>query len=405
VSGITRPAPAEDVYATTERRRAARALLMHPLLTADGPHAEEFLLVRRHREELTRLFADALGYRLEVLPRVARLYKAGLGRDPSRPLRRGRDKDKLFTPRGYALLGLTIAALTRVKDQLLVDELVAAVRSAAADAGLTVDLDGIADRRALHAALMALVESGVLRERDQDGGGLARWVEDSRARSLLDVVRDRLRLLLAVPLTTVTSPDELLDVAALPSAAGGARVAVRRKLVESPVMSVRDLTDDQVEWWQRNRNRERERLAEFFGLDIELRAEGALAVDPDDELSDVAFPGIGSTKQVSLLLLERLARWCAGHGASAAPVADRTWWPVPPPVVTEMLQDLVASYRSAVKKERRNDIPGLKAEVLSLLRDIGLVRIADNANWLVHAAAARYAPQPVLAGVGVGLEE
>ena len=49
-----RRAPAEDTQATAERRRAARALLRTPLLTADGPGADNLLLVRRHREAFER---------------------------------------------------------------------------------------------------------------------------------------------------------------------------------------------------------------------------------------------------------------------------------------------------------------------------------------------------------------
>ena len=44
--------------------------------------------MRRHREHLARLCAEALGYRLIVEPTAARLVKAGLGRDDSRPLRK-----------------------------------------------------------------------------------------------------------------------------------------------------------------------------------------------------------------------------------------------------------------------------------------------------------------------------
>ena len=169
---VERPAPAEDVGVTAERRRAARALLRHPLLHADGPHAEELRLVRRHRAELERVFADGLGYRLVVEPGSARLFKAGLGRDATRPLLRRSGRP--FPPRAYALLCLTVAALGRAKGQLLVDELVAQVRAAAVDARIDVDLDTIADRRALHAALSALVDLGVLHERD---GDLEHWAE------------------------------------------------------------------------------------------------------------------------------------------------------------------------------------------------------------------------------------
>jgi uncharacterized protein (TIGR02678 family) len=387
-----RPTAAEDPYAAEERRRAARALLRTPLLTAEGPDADDFRLVRRHRDELRRLFADGLGYRMEVESRTARLFKAGIGRDASRPLLRRGDRKRPFSPRAYALLCLTIAALTRSKDQLLVDELVAQVRSAAADAQLDVDLDDYSDRRALHAALTALIEFGVLRERDQDGGGLERWAQDPKARSLLDVVRDRLRLLLARGLTGVTSPADLLETATLPSASGGARVAIRRRLVESPVLSVTDLTTEQADWWQKNRNREQERLREMFGLELELRAEGGLLIDPDGELSDVDFPGIGSTKHVALLVLERLAAACVKQ--NDGPV----WRRVPPQALDAAITDVAGTYVTALTKQHRADPGSLRADVLGLLTSVGLIRSQPDGGCLVHAASARYAPRPVLAG-------
>jgi uncharacterized protein (TIGR02678 family) len=388
---VERPAPAEDVYAVAERRRAARALLRRPLLHENGPDDEDFRLVRRHREELSRLFAEGLGYRLVVEPRSVRLYKAGLGRDGSRPLRRKQDAAP-FTPRAYALLCVTIAAVTRCKEQLLVDELVNQVRSAAADAGIDVDLDAIADRRALHSALMVLLRLGVLQERD---GDLRRWAEDSRAQSLLNVERERLRLLVAAPLSRIDSPEALLDESALPSAAGGARVAVRRRLVESSVLSVTELPSDQAEWWAKNRNREREWFRERLGLELELRAEGAIAIDPDGELSDDDFPGAGSAKHFALLLVERLV----GHardGAADLDVTDRVWRLVPGDVVEAAVADLFATYRRALKKEHR-DKPGLLgAEALAVLRDFGLVSVTDD-GWLIHAAAARYAARATIA--------
>lgn len=387
---ISRPAPAEDVYATAERRRAARALLREPLLHADGPRAEELRLVRRHRTELTRMFADGLGYRLVVDPAAARLFKVGLGRDGTRPLsRRG---GKPFTPRGYALLCLTVAALTRCKNQLLVDELVAQVRSAAADAGIDVDLDAIADRRALYAALSALVDFGVLAERD---GDLEHWAEQHTA-SLLDVRRDRLGLLVAAPLGASASPDELLDAAALPSAAGGARVAIRRRLVESPVLSVGELTEDQAEWWRRNRNREREWFRDKLGLELELRAEGAVAIDPDGELSDIEFPGGGSVKHLALLLLERVVEQLReGARGSAAP--DRVWQLAPAELVASATTEVLAEWGSGLKREYRDNADVAFADAQALLVAVGLVRVSSEGAWLVHAAGARYAARAELA--------
>ena len=364
-----------------ERRTALRALLLHPLMTDDGPHADALLLVRRHREHLERLCAEGLGYRLVVEPRVARLFKAGLGRDATRPLRRrlANGRGRPFEPRGYALLCLLLAALTRCPAQLMLDELVAQVRSAVADAGLAVDLDTTADRRALAAALGALLELGVLAERD---GDLARWAEDTTAQSLLDVRRDRLRLVLRAGLSSAEGPQDLLDAAALPSAAGGARVAVRRRLLESPVLTTAELTEEQAEWWRRSRAREAEWFRDHVGLDLELRSEGALAVDPEETLTDEPFPGTGSARHAALLVLARLVddvRDTARAGADA-------WWPLADGNV-ERAVDAVAGEHGRGLRKAYADVDLLRADVVEVLTGAGLLR-----DGCLHAAAARYAP-------------
>lgn len=384
---IERPAPAEDTYAAAERRRAARALLMQPLLRGDGPEAEAFRLVRRHRAELVRMFADGLGYRLVVEPEAARLFKPGLGMDPSRPLTKNNGAP--LTPRAYALFCLTLAALTTTRRQLLIDELVAAIRSAAVDAGVGVDLDQIGDRRALYAALTALIRFGVLHERD---GDLERWTSDGRTPTLLDVRRDRLNLLVSAPLSGATSSAQLLETAATPSAAGGARVAVRRRLVESPVLSARDLPDEYSEWWRRNRNREREWFRDRLGLELELRAEGAIAVDPDDELSDVEFPGGGSVKHFALLLLGALVTTVR---EKAGEVPDTTWASVSTVELESAVSEVFEQWSEGLKSAHKKNAALARDEALQLLVGVGLVN--DRPDGIaVHAGAARYAPRAVL---------
>ncbi len=408
---VERPTAAPDLHASAERRQAARALLREPLLHADpapatdrraGPlrraaaaRADDLRLVRRHRRELAQLFAEGLGYRLVVTPDAARLFKAGLGRDPTRPLLRR--SGRAFTPRGYALLCLTVATLTRAKSQLLVDELVAQVRSTAVDAGIDLDLDGVADRRALHAVFLALTDRGVLFERD---GDLEHWA-DQRTLALLDVRRDRLALLLAAPLGSVEAPEALLDVAALPSAAGGARVAVRRRLVEAPVLSVDDLSDDQAEWWRRNRQREADWFRARLGLVLELRAEGALALDPADELSDLDFPGAGSTRHFALLWLDWLVRRVK-DAAGDAPTAERTWWPIDAGEVLAAATDVFSRWSVAMRREYRENPARVRADAQGLLVTVGLVRVTAGGGWRLHAAAARFGAAPVLTTPAAG---
>ena len=395
---IVRPAAAEDAQDAHERRLAARALLRHPLMPVGTGYDDDLRLIRRHRIALTRFFSDSLGYRLTVDPSGARLFKTGLGRDGSRPLLRGRAAVP-FTPRAYAMLTLTIAALTRTKSQLLVDELVAGVRSTAVEAGIDVDLDAIGDRRALHAALTALVRFGALSERD---GDLEHWAEE-RTQSLLDVHREVLALLVAAPLSTLDTVDDLLAPAKVSSAAGGARIATRRRLVESPVLTTDDLEPDHAEWWAKNRNREREWYLDQLGLVVELRAEGALALDPDEELSDVEFPGRGRTSHLALLLLEAIVDELR---PSTAPIlgsgSERAvaWHSVGRARIDTMARRLVAEWSSGLRRDQREDPVAAVDESLRLLESVGLVRRAaedDPDTWLIHAAACRYRPIAQLA--------
>lgn len=381
-----RPPPAPDLLAEADVRDAARSLLRTPLLHSDS-HPDQLAQVRRHRDALTRLFADGLGYRLTIEPGLARLFKTGLGPDASRGLRRR--NDALFTPRRYALLALTLAALTRSRQQVMVDELVAAVRSAAVDAGIDVDLDNVHERRALHSALVALVDLGVLSERD---GDLEHWAERP-THTLLDVHRDRLAVLIAAPLSTCEKPEDLLEVMAVPSAAGGARVAIRRRLTEQPVLSTEDLTEEQRGWWRRNRERERDWFRRYLGLDLELRAEGAVAIDPAGELTDRPFPGAGSAKHFALLLLDELVDAVrTEHGTS---LDGQAWAHVAHSTARHAGDRVFANWKPGLRKAHRENPDAVFDEAIVVLVDAGLVR-RDSGGLLVHAAAARYAPKPEL---------
>lgn len=385
-TAVERPSLAEDPIEVGQRVDAARQLLLQPLMPATEANRSTLRLIRRHQTELTRLFADGAGYRLHVDPNGARLFKSGLGRDSSRPLRRR--SGTAFTPRAYALLALVLAALTRSKTQLLVDELVAQVRSTAVDAEIDLDLDGITDRRALNAALLALVDLGILVERD---GDLDHWAE-KRTQSLLDVRRELLSLMVAAPLASATSAADLLDRAALPSAVGGARIAVRRRLLESPVLAVDDLTEEQSEWWRRNRNRESEWFRDHFGLDVELRAEGALAIDADDELTDEPFPGRGATRHLALLVLEALTQRIR---AVSAPT--KAWHGIPLETARAAARDVVSQWAEVLRRDQREAPDAAVDEAFALLESMGLVRRTDDTTVIeVHAAAARYAPAPVI---------
>lgn len=381
-----------DLLLEADLRKAARTLMRHPLLHGGRDH-DDLALVRRHRAELTRIFADGLGYRLVVEPGLARLFKTGLPADASRGLTRRSGVP--FTPRRYLMLALTLAALLRARRQVMVDELVANVRSAAVDARVDVDLDNITERRALHSALLALIDIGVLSERD---GDLEHWAERQTA-SLLDIHRDRLAVLMAAPMTGVQTPEELLEVASVPSSAGGARVAVRRLLAERPVLSIEELTDEQQGWWRRNREREREWFRRVLGLDLELRAEGAVAIDPGGDLTDLVFPGSGSARHLALLLLGELVEIL--RRVNGSDLEGIIWGRVATSTARSAIDRIVATWRKGLRKAYQENPDAAYADAVGILADAGVVRF-DASSLLVHAAAARYAPRPELVSPSAG---
>src|SRR5262249_15611787 len=143
------------------------------------------------------------------------------------------------------------------------------------------------------------------------------------------------------------------------------------KLVESPVLSLSELTEDQAEWWRRNRNREREWFQDKLGLHLELRAEGAAAIDPDGELSDIEFPGGGSAKHLALLLVERVVdelRDAARGGAAA----DRIWRLAPGELVSRATAEVLAEWGSGLKREYRDNAAVAFADAQALLVAVGL---------------------------------
>ncbi|MEU4807304.1 TIGR02678 family protein [Actinosynnema sp. NPDC023587] len=346
--------------------RCARTLLRRPLLRADGPDGELLTLVYRHRVALQDLFARRLGYRLVVERRFARLYKAGPGADDSRGV-------PGMSPRGYAYVALTMAVLTGIGRQTLLSRLVSDVRAAAVEAGIEV-VDDVVDRRALTAALRHLVSLGVLHETE--------GTVDSRTEALITVDTDLLGQLLTGPVAEASSPERLVELANRPGPRG-VEHAVRRKLVENPVVLHADLTAEQSEWLRRNQRKESVVLETSFGLRTEARAEGVLAADPEDYLTDLYFPGTSTVARIALLALPELL--------SEDPVAGRH--PVPRPRLVELCARLVEDYPAAWSKQFTDEVERLADEVLELLRRMGLAACSDG-SWSLAAAAHRWTPEP-----------
>ncbi|MFJ2110878.1 TIGR02678 family protein [Streptomyces sp. NPDC087850] len=411
-----------DVALAAERRSAGRLLLAHPLVTAGGPHADLFPLIRRHADWLGKRFQQVLGYRLLVDTSYARLFKAGLGAGSGHRLERSTGTP--FTPHTYACLALALSVLVTAPEQLLLSRLVADLKAAAADAGVELEGTGrAAEKRTLAAALRALVDWGVLTETEGSVGAVAR--EDG-GEALITVDREIARALVAGPLAQSRDGADLIRRAADPGF-GGPRTYVRRRLVETPAVYLDELTDAERDWLRTRQRREAQAFSELLGLESEIRAEGVVLVDPEEELTDLRLPGTGTVAQAALLLVaglvERLRPDDPGHPAAGGRLVVGV--PVPDGLVEELLAGAVAEYgrRGSWQRGYLEDPAALREAVLDLLvrmrlmarpgplrsgghglpegyeaplpegRAVTDVRGArgPGAEWVLLAAAARYA--------------
>ncbi|MFC9410015.1 TIGR02678 family protein [[Kitasatospora] papulosa] len=413
---------AHDVALSAERRSAARLLLAHPLVTSDGPHADLFPLVRRHADWLGKRFQHVLGYRLLVDSSYARLFKAGLGAGSGHQFVRSTGTP--FSPHTYACLALALSVLVTAPEQMLLSQLVADVRAAAADADVELEETGrAAGKRTLVAALRQLVEWGVLVETHGHVGAIT---AEGGGEALITVDRELARVVVAGPLAQSRDGADLVRRAADPSF-GGPRTYVRRMLVETPVVHLDELTDPERDWLRTRQRREAQAFVELLGLETEIRAEGVALVDPEEELTDLRFPGTGTVAQAALLLVERLVERLRppdpGHPATGGFLVVGV--AVPDGLVDEVLAELVAEYgeRSNWQRGYLEDPHALREAALDLLARMRLLAPAGpqraegeglpeayaeelpegrqvtnvgearprGGNWVLLAAAARYA--------------
>lgn len=377
-----------------ERRQAARALLAHPMLTVHD-HPEQLALIRRHAPALKQTFLSTLGYQLVVEARFARLIKTGLSADTA-PRPALRTTGQPFTPRTYAYLALVSAALlsSGTGDQLLLSQLVEQVRADAVTAGLVVD-DSQAESRQLVQAILLLTSWGVLTETE---GSVTSWGA-RREEALLDVQRGLLPHLLAGSLADVTSPEEILDPQwRSHTGPEQPRRSLRRKLVENPLVRREDLSDAERDVLSRERSELARVLDDTFGLTLEVRLEGALAYDPDGELTDVAFPGTGTVRHCALLLLNALADDFKAAADSTANADGREVPGVLAPwdLVAHNFALLIERHGKSFGESYTEDPELLQRDVVALLDATCLTR-STEAGLLVHPASNRYRPEPTMA--------
>lgn len=366
-----------------ERRRASRALLLHPVLVAGGRSDAEFRLVRKHAAFLREWFDVNAGWWLSDDIAVARLHKRVEGDDPTRGLP---ESSQPFSRRRYVLFALALSVLERSGVQTTLGALAADVVTALGDgrfarAGIEFTLHGRDQRSDLASAVRLLLDLGVLRRID---GEEARFVEGAG-----DVLYDVERRVLAVLLTTAVAPssvdasefeERLARITARPTVETdearnrAVRRSITRRLLDDPVLYFADLDEQELAYWASQRRALTDRVEEITGLVAEVRAEGVAMVDPDDRLTDLRMPERGTAGHLALLIATALA----GSSRLSRPTLAR--------LVRRLQREHVHHWSKAVAAERP-DV--LAADAVDRLVGLRLARI-DSDDVVALPAIGRY---------------
>lgn len=380
----------------SEIRRAARALLARPLITATGRYRDDYLLVRKHAADLTAWFELHAGWRLSVDSELARLRKRPSAQADS--TRGARDaRGTAFSRRRYVLFALALAALERMESQTTLGRLAEAVVAGAAeprirDAGVDFTLNGRDERSDIVIVVRLLLDLGVLEkvagteEAFVSQGGDVLYDIDRRVLSTLPVASRG-------PSTVAEhSTDARLSAIADAPPLGSEELRNRhyrrdlvRRLLDDPVLYYEDLEEQQRNYLVNQRRSITDRIAEFTGLIPELRAEGIAMVDPEDQLSDTRMPESGTDGHATLLVAEFLAQ------KPGALVVDD--------VVAEV-ERLIPQHRSRWRKDVAE--PGAASQLalfaLERLRSLRLIRQDGPTIQSLPAIARFKVGDPIVIG-------
>lgn len=297
-----------DPQAALEAQVVARALLQRPLICAEHD-PEQFRLIRRHAATLDRWFTQRFGDRVHVDADTARLYKS-IAPPRGRPLRTGTGRPLRQVE--YVMLALSMAAVASGPDVISLRDLVASVRSAAADAGVEMTAEA-SDRRALVSALQWMIAQGLMVELHDR---VERYTTDGAADAVLKVRADRIAL---VSLSGTSAAETADDLRRRANERGTTRQRMRARLANDPVVYRDELEPDDWSELRRRLGEEASILDEVLGLGLEARAEGVAAIDPSGSLSDRRFPAGGTESHAALLLIDRLVADSTGPSSGATP--------------------------------------------------------------------------------------
>jgi uncharacterized protein (TIGR02678 family) len=382
VTPAARPRRAWSPEGGVEAAEMLRLLALRPWLIT-GRDDDAMAKVRQNLPEITSALGR-LGWALVVERDLIRLRK-------SPPVRR--DAWAALAPSRLACTWffLLVAAAEAMPPAVALAKLVAAAKTAAAEAGVTVTGD-IAERRAIVQALKLLDDRGVVEQVDGDAQSFLR---DDEPPVLLAVHHARLLHVIANFGAADVAADPrgwLRQVEAEPDT--GRRM--RRRLVDDTLVHTADLDEAEADWMRRRvRSDDGEQLAKAFGLHLERRSEGAAFVVPGDafrydrELGPVPFPSPGTVPHAALLL-------CGCAQTSGIADEDRPGWlGMARTEVQARLAELARQFgggRGGWRTDLVESPAELLAEVQALLTRLDLVRVAadDTSAWWFSPASARW---------------
>ena len=380
-----------------ERARAVRELLATPILNVDID-PDRFGLVARHHEWLATWFETTCGWQLtvDIGAGFARLAKRSAHPDPTRPLRRLRGNKGSFDRRRFQLLCLVCAELVR-RPVTTIGLLAQAIPPDA-----QFDTSRRVDRTAFVDALLALGQWGVVRA---TAGSVDAFVEDERGNAILTADTARLHRLLATPnapsgLSDIVSLDEATEALLAEPRYGEAardlgavsddqrllwtRHSLARRVFDDPVTLLEDLSQAEQDYMAHPSGRRwlRDRVVEA-GFELEERAEGVIAVDPDAIATDLQFPSPqGNTYQLALFLIDRLVT--KGIGGRTVGTLSTT-------ALRHAVNEVLADHPGWARAYREEGGPALLLEeAVELLVSFGLVRREEDGSVVGRPVLARY---------------
>lgn len=375
-------------------KNAARHLLQNPL-TCVEQHAEQFSIIRRHELMLDRWFTQRLGYRLHVSSSTARLFKATIV--PHRPVMVApTSTGRAMNQRECVLLSLILAAVAAGPRVISLRDLIDDVRTAAADAQVTLTNEAI-ERRAFIIALKWMIQAGLAKELHEH---IDRYEHDESADAILEIDPDRVGLL---PLAVLGRADTAADLLNRDERRVSLRQWVRAQLVENSAVYEQDMLDHEWKELRRRVGEEVGMLDQMFGLHLEIRAEGFAAIDASGKLSDRLFPTTGTTSHAALLFIDWLCAQPASasvrHVDSAMSVSDQKQYATVEEgsdahTITVTLQEARLAFDQLAQQHSRHwskakvaHLNSFLHEVLDLLQDLRLVVMTDERISPLPAAA------------------